>query len=366
MPGQDLNRRFPLRPPRVVGRAWPDCSREVQEFLDSLFDSNSGVPGGFKDLTPVTVTIGGVSSPGAEASGWMASDAVLTVQAPTASSGLSNANATGSSSAGAREDHTHKRDIRVRQNGADVATRNALNFMVPAGTVTDDPGNDEVDVNLGALLSSLLSGGGIPTGMAADGQDGADGPPGRDGAAGVAGVEGPPGALGPPGLDGVDGEPGYWGPPGERGVAGPTGAAGGDGAQGSPGFPGSDGDDGVMGAPGPTGLQGEAGLQGSQGPPGQDSAGEDGSWGPPGDRGLTGAAGADGVVGVPGLDGRDGDDGTFGLLNLNPFYDPPQGAYAPGSFLIADGRFALMGDELQLTGDQRLELQGTGRLIVMD
>lgn len=38
------------------------------------------------------------------------------------------------------------------------------------------------------------------------------------------------------------------------------------------------------------------------------------------------------------------------------------GAYAPGSFTVADGHFALMVKQLQLTGTQRVTLAGTARL----
>lgn len=38
------------------------------------------------------------------------------------------------------------------------------------------------------------------------------------------------------------------------------------------------------------------------------------------------------------------------------------GAYAPGSMTIPTGRFLMWGKQLQLTGTQRLTLQGTARL----
>lgn len=42
--------------------------------------------------------------------------------------------------------------------------------------------------------------------------------------------------------------------------------------------------------------------------------------------------------------------------------DPPQGTYAPGSFTILTGKYALMSKRLTLTGTQRLTAQGTARL----
>lgn len=45
-----------------------------------------------------------------------------------------------------------------------------------------------------------------------------------------------------------------------------------------------------------------------------------------------------------------------------PASDPPSGSYAPGSFTLATGRYALMAGRLILTGAQRATLQGTARL----
>jgi hypothetical protein len=70
---------------------------------------------------------------------------------PTASAaGLANANAEGMSTSLARADHTHKRDVRVQSSGADVGTRNKLNFSGTGVSVTDDAANDRVNVEITA------------------------------------------------------------------------------------------------------------------------------------------------------------------------------------------------------------------------
>jgi len=75
----------------------------------------------------------------------------LTVGVP---SGLANANAEGTVNAFVRQDHQHKRDVRVYQNGSEVATRNHLNFTGGL-TATDDSGNDAVNVTGGMDQADL-------------------------------------------------------------------------------------------------------------------------------------------------------------------------------------------------------------------
>ena len=90
-------------------------------------------------------------------------------------------------------------------------------------------------------------------------------------------IEGATGPAGPAGAAGIDGADGSTGPAGAAGVAGPTGAtgpagaAGIDGADGSTGPAGAQGDAGAAGAAGeagPTGATGTAGAAGSAGPAG--------------------------------------------------------------------------------------------------
>lgn len=63
--------------------------------------------------------------------------------------GLGNANTLGSGPGLSRYDHVHKRDTRVKENGADVGTRNALNFIdgSVSWTIVDDAGGDKVDIS---------------------------------------------------------------------------------------------------------------------------------------------------------------------------------------------------------------------------
>ena len=75
----------------------------------------------------------------------------LTVGVP---SGLANANAEGTVNAFVRQDHLHKRDVRVFQAGVEVATRNHLN--VTGGiTATDDVGNDAVILSAAMDIADL-------------------------------------------------------------------------------------------------------------------------------------------------------------------------------------------------------------------
>lgn len=79
-----------------------------------------------------------------------------------------------------------------------------------------------------------------------------------------------------------------------------------------------------------------------------------GTTGPPGPQGSQGPPGLDGQEGVEGLDGTPGPSGTG--------TDPLQGFYAPGSFDVPTGKYALMSRHLILTGTQRVTLHGTGTL----
>lgn len=44
--------------------------------------------------------------------------------------------------------------------------------------------------------------------------------------------------------------------------------------------------------------------------------------------------------------------------------DPFQGAFAPGSFTLATGKYVVMGDELELTTTQEATLEGTSYLAI--
>lgn len=143
-----LDRRFTGKIPRLVGRSWPDVQRELEEFLALVFAEQSGIPAGFLGTNPLNVLVGAVTSPGILQAGWMSASAQLVTAAPASVAGLVNVGVIGVSTTPAREDHAHKRDIRVKVDGVDLATRNALDFRTTGGAVTDDPGNDEVNIPL--------------------------------------------------------------------------------------------------------------------------------------------------------------------------------------------------------------------------
>lgn len=105
--------------------------------------------------------------------------------------------------------------------------------------------SDKRGADVRALAEQVRSLGGTPVA----GEDGVQGPPGRDG------TDGGPGPTGVPGRDGMTGPVGRTG---VRGPLGPTGAPGRDGATGPSGPTGpaggrgADGHDGADGNPGPT------------------------------------------------------------------------------------------------------------------
>lgn len=134
---------------QLTRRAWEDVAPELEDLLKRIWDSESnGIPAGFNGLLPTTVIPGSSGNAGTENSGWAAADhdhPVLT----GAPAGLANANIEGTSTAIPRNDHQHKRDVRVKLEGADIGTRNALNFEDSPSIdvqVTDDAVGDNVDV----------------------------------------------------------------------------------------------------------------------------------------------------------------------------------------------------------------------------
>lgn len=120
------------------------------------------------------------------------------------------------------------------------------------------------------------------------------------------------------------------------------------------GMVGIDGADGEPGMP-ITGAQGIQGVAGTA-MPGQDGTDGDSQM-IPGPQGATGVA----IVSPPGNDGQDASN-DFVQLGSDPIVDPFIGSYAPGSFDIATGRYAVMSNLLQLTGTQTARVEGTGTL----
>jgi hypothetical protein len=136
---------------QLTRRAWEDVAPELERLLQRLWDSEAnGIPAGFNGLVPTFVQPGDSGHSGLEGDGW----ASATHEHPVitgAPAGLANTNIEGSAGAIPRLDHQHKRDVRIKLEGADIAIRNALNFEDSPSIdvqVTDDPGNDNVDVTL--------------------------------------------------------------------------------------------------------------------------------------------------------------------------------------------------------------------------
>jgi hypothetical protein len=142
----------------LTRRAWEDVAPQLEDFLRRLWDSESnGIPAGFNGYVPTFVQPGDTGDPGLENDGWASASHEHPVITGNPA-GLDNANIEGSSDGIPRLDHQHKRDLRVKAGGADVATRNALNFVDTPSldvTVTDDPGNDNVDVEFEVLSSGI-------------------------------------------------------------------------------------------------------------------------------------------------------------------------------------------------------------------
>lgn len=145
-----LSQRKPGEPPHGLaeGRLDAQTASTLYLFLKKLVNSLQGIPGGFKDTAPKPVIMGvaGDADAGTKEASWMAAD-VQPVMLTGVPAGLGNANAEGSSTRGARLDHVHKRDARVKQAGSDIGIRNAVNFSSDF-TVTDNPGSDSVDVSI--------------------------------------------------------------------------------------------------------------------------------------------------------------------------------------------------------------------------
>lgn len=186
-----IRRRWTVHVPRLVGRiSYPQHGEEVhgsmrrlvgefdtamqelQRFLRYLQDSQDEATGDGRSYPgvpeQVSAAAGTVGDPDL---GWApgSHQHQALVGSPV---GLGNANADGVSDGLSRADHVHKRDVRVKAAGVDVATRNALDFRngLVTWTVTDDPGNDEVDItpSLSASAATISRGGTILSPTAAN------------------------------------------------------------------------------------------------------------------------------------------------------------------------------------------------------
>ena len=145
--------------PTLQGRDWKDVAFAIQEWIEmatSILDNlgTSGETGALAGAAglglPQPIEGGDVGAAGDATAGFAPAghEHPVTTAAPA---GLANANSVGTGKALMRADAQIKRDVRVKAEGVDVATRNALDFKDAPGVawaIADDPGNDEVDVSL--------------------------------------------------------------------------------------------------------------------------------------------------------------------------------------------------------------------------
>lgn len=146
--------------PKLTRRSWEDVSRELEEYLRRLWASEAdGIPPGFKDVLPESVSAGTAGTAGDETQGWAAAthQHVATTAAPVPV-GLLLPDAAGSSGALARSDHRHEvqlwRTVGVTVEGGPTVTAGPRGFVgVPfSGTITgwellgDQVGDCVIDV----------------------------------------------------------------------------------------------------------------------------------------------------------------------------------------------------------------------------
>jgi len=169
-----VTRRYTIHVPQLVGRiSYPQHKQDVHEamrrlvseydtamaelqnFLKYLQSTSDEVvaAGGYYAFDPSMVDSGPafVGTPGV---GYALGDHEHQADVGPAT-GLGNANAIGAGPKLAHNDHVHKRDVRVARAGVDIGTRNRINLSTDF-TVTDDPGNDEVDIAIGAAASTAF------------------------------------------------------------------------------------------------------------------------------------------------------------------------------------------------------------------
>jgi hypothetical protein len=151
-------RKLSLANIQLAGRPWEEVSFELQRFLEALnaAQDDDVAPTGFEAHTPEEVQAGVAADPGPEEDGWASGTHRHAIETDAAIDLQDAPSAEGTGTALARAAHIHKRDVRAKKNGTPVATRNALDFRdntILTWTLTDDPGNDEVDV-LGDLANT--------------------------------------------------------------------------------------------------------------------------------------------------------------------------------------------------------------------
>ena len=161
-------RRIGIAPPQLVGQLrlsgiegldpkaahqielrYDEAMRGLQNFLKYMQEAaDDGQPSGAYEDKSETIRAGHTGSIGDPEFGWApgSHDHEVVVGVPV---DLGNTLGEGSAPELVRRDHVHKVLVRGKLNGVDVATRNALDFRdntVVLWTLTDDPGNDELDI----------------------------------------------------------------------------------------------------------------------------------------------------------------------------------------------------------------------------
>jgi hypothetical protein len=151
--GKFKTRRFIAWTERLAGRSWEDVAPRLEDFLRGLTDAwMGGIPPGFNDIVPPTIQAGVAGSSGSQSDGWMSASAQVPIETGVPA-GLGNANSEGTGTALMRASALIKRDVRVRLDGTDIATRNALDFRSSADhdiSVVDNPAADNVEISITA------------------------------------------------------------------------------------------------------------------------------------------------------------------------------------------------------------------------
>lgn len=158
-------RRFSIHVPYLVnrlriGQKQTEELRELQKSFNEIMEdlhrylrynqdnADGGLPPGAYSGIPAALEVGSAGEPGEPTDGW--APALHEHPMPTGTpAGLGNAVSEGVSVLFPRLDHVHKRDVRFKANDADVAIRNAPNFVDGdvEWTLNDDLPNDEVEIS---------------------------------------------------------------------------------------------------------------------------------------------------------------------------------------------------------------------------
>lgn len=160
------SRRVMANVPRLTRRPWEDVARDLEEYLKKIREAwGEGIPPGFLGTLPEDIEAGSLGEAGGALEGWSSAghEHPVVTGEPSA---LSNVVGEGTSGAIPRLDHLHKRDVRVKEDGVDAGTRNALDFRNAdmEWEITDDSGNDEMDIigKLSPTSRTFVAGGTKP------------------------------------------------------------------------------------------------------------------------------------------------------------------------------------------------------------